>query len=457
MGSAQCFDHMHDLRLGLYSRSAPAVRLGGRDRSATLILAYVQAWHASGQRGNQHRLEVFGSCHRVTRLCVLWCGGGFDWTAMVNGLSSAKARHGVQCLDEPGLRLRASQAQPRPGGARLDRGGAMGQQPAASPHLGQTPHRRIPSRPPALAVALSPTQGNHPKKKLARMSHPHSASPYTPSTRPVPLPSPSISPSINSLLNTSAGPPTANPRDYFGQPSQPAQLSANDFFSNDAPQVEPAQVPHRYLSPTGRKPDPPRRTPSGGPVGLSHLLSVDRDDEVTRVNEGGGEVGRGGGGVFESHEVAVAGRTLKRPRTGDSDGSCRSSLTPVPPSVRVLSSDGETEQHNDMPPPARGMSTTTLRPSPTPSNQSSTSTAPPPPPQPAPPAASQPNLPDPHTIEPSIFGIEPLDEFTREVADWIWGFSMNLDPAEVEVSKTTPRRDWFHDVRYVKARLTCAG
>lgn len=53
----------------------------------------------------------------------------------------------------------------------------------------------------------------------------------------------------------------------------------------------------------------------------------------------------------------------------------------------------------------------------------------PPPPPPAPPAATRANLP----LEPSIFNVEPIDEFTREVADWLWGFTQNLDWDKVEI------------------------
>lgn len=62
----------------------------------------------------------------------------------------------------------------------------------------------------------------------------------------------------------------------------------------------------------------------------------------------------------------------------------------------------------------------------------SSSTAPPraPPPPPPPPRATR--------LEPSIFNVEPIDEFTREVADWLWGFTQHLDWDKVEV-RTRPR------------------
>lgn len=37
------------------------------------------------------------------------------------------------------------------------------------------------------------------------------------------------------------------------------------------------------------------------------------------------------------------------------------------------------------------------------------------------------------TLEPSLFLVEPIDEFTREVADWLWAFAGGLDWNVVEV------------------------
>lgn len=41
-----------------------------------------------------------------------------------------------------------------------------------------------------------------------------------------------------------------------------------------------------------------------------------------------------------------------------------------------------------------------------------------------------------YNIEPSLFGVEPIDEFTKEVADWLWGFCKHLDINVVEVSRS---------------------
>ncbi|KAK4698398.1 polynucleotide 5'-triphosphatase, partial [Phenoliferia sp. Uapishka_3] len=59
---------------------------------------------------------------------------------------------------------------------------------------------------------------------------------------------------------------------------------------------------------------------------------------------------------------------------------------------------------------------------------STSSSAPPPPLQNA----------APMPFEPSIFNVEPIDEFTREVADWLWGFASQEDWNVVEVSQQPP-------------------
>ena len=47
-------------------------------------------------------------------------------------------------------------------------------------------------------------------------------------------------------------------------------------------------------------------------------------------------------------------------------------------------------------------------------------------------AAATPQPAPRHAIEPSIFNVEPIDEFTREVADWLWAFAGEQDWTVVE-------------------------
>ncbi|GAA5969170.1 hypothetical protein JCM3765_005745 [Sporobolomyces pararoseus] len=97
-------------------------------------------------------------------------------------------------------------------------------------------------------------------------------------------------------------------------------------------------------------------------------------------------------------------RPIKRPRTASSSPSLCMNPPPPPPA-----------------PPARPTSSSSST-----SNSSSSRLplAPPPPPPRQPPQTA---------LEPSIFNIEPLDEFTREVADWLWGFCAPLDWDKVEI------------------------
>ncbi|GAA5838057.1 hypothetical protein JCM5353_003382 [Sporobolomyces roseus] len=109
-------------------------------------------------------------------------------------------------------------------------------------------------------------------------------------------------------------------------------------------------------------------------------------------------------------------------------------------------SSSHSHSHSHLPPPAkrqRPSSSPSSEPSslptqmPPPSNThprsrptSSSAHRPPPPPPP-------PNVPRRSSgeskLEPSVFNVEPIDEFTREVADWLWGFCSQLDWDKVEI------------------------
>ncbi|GAA5877906.1 hypothetical protein JCM3774_001766 [Rhodotorula dairenensis] len=158
-------------------------------------------------------------------------------------------------------------------------------------------------------------------------------------------------------------------------------------------------------------------------------------------------------GVFQRNPsptpaTAAAPRTShKRPRTaGDSPSSSSASTTlaPSPTSGAAARLD-----EGSMEPPTsriRRSSSLTAVPSPSQPSQSgqaaSASAAPAraqpqpaPPPAPTPVAAPPPRRPLPANLplEPSVFNVEPIDEFTREVADWLWGFAQNLEWDKVEI------------------------
>lgn len=114
-------------------------------------------------------------------------------------------------------------------------------------------------------------------------------------------------------------------------------------------------------------------------------------------------------------------RPVKRPRTSSSSSPSLSfgTMNPPPPPPPPPPAHAPTSTSNV--PPARPMSS---------SSSTSTSSlttrqhAPRPPVAPVPPSNS---------LEPSIFNVEPIDEFTREVADWLWGFCAPLDWDKVEI------------------------
>lgn len=98
-------------------------------------------------------------------------------------------------------------------------------------------------------------------------------------------------------------------------------------------------------------------------------------------------------------------RPLKRPRTSPPSSSPHHlAMNPPPPPhpPRPTSSSSSTSSTSSKP-------VSSARP-----------LAPPPPPPPA-------------SLEPSVFNVEPIDEFTREVADWLWGFCSGLEWDKVEI------------------------
>lgn len=207
-------------------------------------------------------------------------------------------------------------------------------------------------------------------------------SPYSPGNHSLPLPSPSLSPSITSLLNAPES-ASNNAQDYFAQDAAP-----NDYFSNPSLTLSASSLPSAGGS------------PSAGAPRLANLLSPAPDQLPPRTSP--------------SPSHSDDSRSAKRARTASSD--------------RV----DEEDQHSNagsMPPPPRRDSSSQppARPhSSSPRRASSSTPVIPPPPPPAP-------RPLHHALEPSIFNVEPIDEFTREVADWLWGFCQNLDWEVVEV------------------------
>ncbi|GAA5943634.1 mRNA triphosphatase [Sporobolomyces koalae] len=108
--------------------------------------------------------------------------------------------------------------------------------------------------------------------------------------------------------------------------------------------------------------------------------------------------------------VAAAAPPNKRPRPSTSS-------PPTPASATLA----DTTTHPMNPPPPRPSSSSSSSNTSAPSSSFSK--------PPAPTSATR----APPPLEPSVFNVEPIDEFTREVADWLWGFCAPLDWDKVEI------------------------
>ncbi|GAA5839992.1 hypothetical protein JCM9279_005234 [Rhodotorula babjevae] len=239
--------------------------------------------------------------------------------------------------------------------------------------------------------------------------------------RGAPRPSPSLSPSIVSLLNDSTELPTP--------------FSGEDYFAQDSATTHDHPAPpsngNSHLAPTT---SPTPTTPSPSPSSLNLLLAQEPPAHPLEA--------------AQQHQARPRS-SHKRPRPTSSSGSL--GTAPLTPSAAARAAELEAE--GAMEPPSTRMRRS--------SSISSNPPAPPPPPPPLPPAAAAAPAPAPASapspapaarppppppaptatavapgqprLEPSIFNVEPIDEFTREVADWLWGFCAQLDWDKVEI------------------------
>ncbi|KAL7410420.1 CYTH-like domain-containing protein [Mrakia frigida] len=86
---------------------------------------------------------------------------------------------------------------------------------------------------------------------------------------------------------------------------------------------------------------------------------------------------------------------------------------------------------------------------------------PPPPPAPAPQQQQyyqqqhQPQPPPSGPLQPSFFGVEPFDDFTRRVGDWIWSMSRGRDNVEIEAKVGTLRDSTTHQRIHLPVLTEC--
>ncbi|BGO96114.1 hypothetical protein NBRC10512_002946 [Rhodotorula toruloides] len=240
-----------------------------------------------------------------------------------------------------------------------------------------------------------------------------------------PKASPSLSPSIHSLLNNPSEVDTPFDSDYFGAPG--GQDASSLFAAEGSNGSRKASSP----SPTAMPPSA-AATASPGPVGFRNLLTPDpahtyggeaaqRPHKRARPTSSSSSIGS-----FSTGAGAFDGPNGSRAAEDEEEGAMQ------PPATRVRRSSSTSSTPAPAPStptiPRRSASPTRQNP-PAPAPVASTSTArsAPPPPPPAP--ARRGSL----ALEPSIFNVEPIDEFTREVADWLWGFCAQLDWDTVEI------------------------
>ncbi|CEQ41028.1 SPOSA6832_02717, partial [Sporobolomyces salmonicolor] len=216
----------------------------------------------------------------------------------------------------------------------------------------------------------------------------------SPPAAPRPLPSPSLSPSIVSLLNSTDDHPTPFDHDYFASAAGSPHPAEQPFAHHVGP--DPACPRPRPRSSHKRT----RPTSSSSSSPCSHPPDAAPPTHPDFESEGSMEP------------------PTTRPRRSSSISSNPPAAAPPPPPPAPTA---------PAPPPAPSASTSA---SASASASASSSRQLPPPP---PPTAPLQRRPSDFPLEPSIFNVEPIDEFTREVADWIWGFCAGLDWDKVEI------------------------
>lgn len=232
----------------------------------------------------------------------------------------------------------------------------------------------------------------HRPATLSPFNRPSSASS---SSLPPPLPSPSLSPSINSLLNSRTTQEYFPPS--FGVGPGDAARAAAAFFSEEAAEPEPQPLQQKQQQVTRE---------------ASRPLSANADPGTVFSSSSSSSNGRERSSTPSQHHH----NNNPGASSSSSSSSAQQHLSAAEP-PRKRSRPPSSEQETDMmpPPPSRVASGS-------PKRVATAPLAPPPPP-----------ARDPNAIEPSIFNVEPIDEFTKEVADWLWGFCSGLDPEVVEV------------------------
>ncbi|GAA5837669.1 hypothetical protein JCM11251_002290 [Rhodosporidiobolus azoricus] len=264
----------------------------------------------------------------------------------------------------------------------------------------------------------------------------HQAPPARPS---VSLPSPSLSPSIASLLSSTSdsAPHSYEPNDYFSPSSAtvplplPSGATPSDVFPAPAGRASPSPSPassrppnsfSNLLAPDPAYSAPPAPSPNEHRPRSSHKRPrpTSSGSSVSASSRDGLGTGSGSGSTSAPGSSAGLNGGTGAGGAGRLGDEAEGAMEPPTSRVRRSSSTSSASASTSAPPSSHGR----VPPPPPPPAPGFTSAPPPPPP-----ARRQADLP----LEPSVFNVEPIDEFTREVADWLWGFCAGLDWDKVEI------------------------
>ncbi|SCZ89961.1 BZ3500_MvSof-1268-A1-R1_Chr1-3g01691 [Microbotryum saponariae] len=276
-----------------------------------------------------------------------------------------------------------------------------------------------------------------------------------------PVRRPSQSPSISLLLNdhdeghdtdSSHDPSSSSNRldNYFSvEPTEPG--SGSDSLDPDGQQQQHPPHPQHQVESAG---GPSPRTEAYSHRKRPRVDSYDANPSATFATHHPSGLGQ------RSHTPTASGAssTAVAPMRPPSSTRPASSMTPTTPHLSRSPSLTSSSQLYAAPSPPRSrsasISSATSNSRPTSSSGLATAPAfgtiaapaPIPPPAPVPKPKPPPPPPPPqNTLEPSIFNVKPIDEFTREVADWLWGFCQGLDWNVVEIEAKV---GLLVDVRY---------
>ncbi|GAA5983008.1 hypothetical protein JCM10908_006866 [Rhodotorula pacifica] len=283
---------------------------------------------------------------------------------------------------------------------------------------------------------------------------------------------PSRSPSIVSILNNPNDQPQhyTDYTDYFGTTTATGegvfQRATSPTPATAPGAAAPTRTSHKRPRTAGSPSapsttsSPTRPTTSGGGGGAETVSERAAEDAEGSMEPPTSRIRRSSSTASIPGPAGSVSDVRARPSSssgaGDGTGAAarRTSVSPLtvtpppppPPAPAAVPSTSSSSSAAATTPVSSALSAARNQPAPPPPRPG------PPPPPPAP--AASPSQPSSSTappsaasapppirkipssvlpLEPSIFNVSPIDEFTREVADWIWGFTQGLEWDKVEI------------------------